>query len=579
MGTGYNPGQQVVVIPAATPTTPYILPNRGLGTSSSMAFDPNGNLDVLDSADGAVIQLAYGDAINLGNVNVGQSGLPVLFNFEFNAPVVLNGFRVVTQGDLSTEVVQTAGGSCTNGNHNTLPGGQPISPFFPYTCAEYYQGRPMYPGIRSSAIQVGTSNATILASMPVYQTGFAGAEVTYPLNAAITATGLQQPQAIVVSGLNNKVYVADTEAGKVFSITGLGGTALTPVSTGTITPKAPSALALDGAGNLYIADFDLAEVIVVPTTTGVAPSVLKTGGLLQHPIALAFDFLGNLYIGDAGPAAIDASASVPGYVVKLPVGGVAFKMKIPSVTIVFPQALATDPYTASLLIGDGGDPLGVGQVVQVSADGTSAGTGPVSGVTNPTGLAFDAAEDLYILDGVANTITVVPGPGNGTPHLLNFDNTTVKLSAASALAISAGGQSFLIANIGQGKTNNLVALNGNASTLSFGSVNFGSSSQPMTATEYNIGNLDLTLRTPFYTTSGFNLGFAVLGSSTCANRLVIGPSASCSINVQFTPRFIGNLSLDIKVQSNAYNSGVPVLLVQGTGTFGRAESRGKPDRR
>ena len=69
---------------------------------------------------------------------------------------------------------------------------------------------------------------------------------------------------------------------------------MTPVSTGTIAIQAPSALALDGAGNLFIADFNLGEVIEVPTTTGQAPSVvIQPGGLLQHPIALAFDFLGQ----------------------------------------------------------------------------------------------------------------------------------------------------------------------------------------------------------------------------------------------------------------------------------------------
>ena len=150
---------------------------------------------------------------------------------------------------------------------------------------------------------------------------------------------------------------------------------------------------------------------------------MNTGGLLDNPIALAFDYLGNLYIGDAGPGGLNADSSNPGYIVKVPVGGAPFKMTIPPINggsgpIIFPQALATDPYTAALLIGDGGNPgANAGQVVQVSANGSSAGTGPLVGVpnpTNPTGLAFDQAEDLYILDGTANTITVVPGPTSGT---------------------------------------------------------------------------------------------------------------------------------------------------------------------
>ncbi len=567
-GSGFNAGQQVVVIPAASPTTPYILPNTGIGTSSSMAFDPQGNLDVLDSADGAVIQLAYLNPTNLGNIDVGQTGSQILFNFEYNAPTTLRGFRIVTQGDTSTELIQANGGTCTNGKHMNLPGGGPlISPYFPYSCKEYFYGDPTYPGIRSSAIQVKGTGGTILASTPVYQTAFAGVEVTYPLNERTTATGLQQPQALAISGLNKTVYVADTQAGIVYSIGGLGGSTLTPVSTGTISIQAPSALALDGAGNLFIADFNLGEVIEVPTTSGLAPSVVNTGGLLQHPIAMAFDFLGNLYIGDAGPGGVDAGTGNPGFVVKLPAGAAPFKMNIPSVPIIFPQSLATDPYTAALLIGDGGDPSGVGQVVQVSADGASAGTGPVDGVTNPTGLAFDQAEDLYILDGTANTVTIVPGPQlPNVQYLLPFDNST--LSAASALAISAGGQSFVIANIGTGSSNNLVYLNGNASTLAFGGVKVGSQSQPMTAMENNIGNLDLTLKSPFYTTNGLNAAFSVLPSSNCGSGVVVAPSVPCTINVQFTPQFIGQTTQRLNVQSDGYNSGGPTLTLRGTGTAG-----------
>jgi sugar lactone lactonase YvrE len=96
-GTGpYNAGQQVLVIPALSPTTPYILPSSGLDSGASMAFDAHGNLDVLDSVDGAVLQLSSPNPVNLGNVFVGQAGSPVLFNFEFNAPVDLRGFRVLT---------------------------------------------------------------------------------------------------------------------------------------------------------------------------------------------------------------------------------------------------------------------------------------------------------------------------------------------------------------------------------------------------------------------------------------------------------------------------------------------------
>ena len=580
----YNAGEQVVIVPAASPTTPYILPNTGIGTSSSMAFDPSGNMDVLDSQDGAVIQLSSTKAVFMGNIFVGKTGLDVLFNFEFNAPANLRGFQVVTQGDVSSDLlVDTSNSNCAIGNHTNLggKGGPAISPYFPYSCNESYYGNPAFPGNRLSAIEPYGPGKKALASQAAYQTAFAGVEVIYPVAATATAINLQQPQALAISGLNKKVYVADTQAGKVYSTNGLGSAATTPVSTGTITLVSPTALALDGAGNLFIADANNfngtgAQIVEVPTTTGLAPSVLNTGGLLDNPIALAFDYLGNLYIGDAGPGGLNASSSNPGYIVKVPVGGAPFKMTIPPINggsgpIIFPQALATDPYTAALLIGDGGNPgAGAGQVVQVTANGSSAGTGPVNGVTNPTGLAFDQAEDLYILDGTANTITVVGGPTSGTtPWLLAFDNTT--LSSPSALAISAGGQSFVIANIGAGNSNSLVYLNGNSSTLAFGNVPVRTTSPTQTATVYNIGNLDLTLSSPYYSPSLAGFPFHVVGSSTCANNLVLRPSIPCTIDVQFAPIANIHSTQQLKVNSDGYNSGIPTLNLSGTGVLKGSE--------
>ncbi|MGC2400364.1 MAG: hypothetical protein WA510_11295 [Acidobacteriaceae bacterium] len=572
LGSGqYNPGEQIVEVPAASPATPFIIPNNGIGTASSLVLDTAGDLDVLVTGAptpgaGQVVQVNYANATNVGAINVGQAGPVIQFNFEFNAPTTLRGFRVVSQGDNSAELTAATGGNCTNGNHDTVGGGGPtVSPYYPYTCLGNYQGSPTYPGLRNVAILVRGANTTILGSTNVYEMGDGAAEVTYPLNAATTATNLQQPQALAISGLNNTLYIADTVGGKVYSTAGLAGTNLTPVSTGTITLQAPSALALDGAGNLFIADFNLGEVIEVPTATGLAPFVvIAPGGLLQHPIALTLDFLGNLYVGDAGPGGVNAGSSSPGYVVKLAAGATTpVKLPIPAgISIVFPQALVTNPYTAQLFIGDGGDPSGVGGVFEVSPDGSVGSPVALNNVTDPTGLTFDPAGSLYVLDGVANTITV-DQIAVGTPqYLVNFDNSS--LSGASTMAMSAGGQSFVIANIGNGTTNNLLRLNGNRSTLAFGGVTVGQSST-LEATEYNIGNTNLTLASQFYTTNGPNNSFSLAGSSTCGNNVTLGAGSACTIDVVFQPVGSGLTTQQIVVNSNAYNSGVPILTVRGTG--------------
>ena len=545
-----------------------------------MAFDPSGNLDVVafTGTAGQVVQFAFVSPVNLGSIAIDQNGTQVSYNFGFNAPFTFEGFKFLTQGDTSTEIVQAAGGTCTTGKHTTLPGGPTISAINPYICQNAFYGVPTFPGKRTSSIELKGKAGAILDSTLVYATGLGGAEITYPLNTTATAVNLEQPQAVAVSGLNHKVYVADFEAAVVYSTNGVAGATLTPVSTSPITLSGPAALAVDGAGNLYIGDFNLGEVIKVPIPTGGTPTVINTGGLVQHPLAITFDQQGNLYIGDAGSGGIFADSANPGYVVKVPVGGTPFKLTTPSVSVVFPQALAADPTKSVLWIGDGGDPSSVGQVVQVAFNGSSASAFPVADVTNPTGLGFDTADDLYVLDGTANTITVVPpASADVAPHLVEFNNSL--LASASAMGMSAGGQSFIIANIGAGSSNSLVYIDGNRSTLLFGDVKVGTPSPVQTATEYNIGDSPITLSNPFYTTNVSNTAFAVLPSSTCSAGVVLKPSQSCTLNVQFTPTALGSTSQDITVQSNAYNpgapSGAPILRVAGTGSGGGAIKHSK----
>jgi sugar lactone lactonase YvrE len=570
---------QVFEIPEGSPTTPYIIPSTGLVGATDMALDPSGNLDVVEIGNGGgtsglVTQLDYQNAINMGSAPVYVSGTvtpgpAIPFNFEFNAATTLAGFKAVTLGDpgAANDVVSAGSGSCVNQALGSVSAAEP------YICEKPFETVPRYTGTRVSAIQVSGPSSSVLASSPVYESGTSGAQITYPLTATTTATPLSSPQGVAISGFNSTVYVADYGSGFVYSAGGLTGATLTQLPTGNITLVAPSAVALNGEGDLYVADFGLSpgttgKVIVVPTTTGKAPSVVNTGTLLQHPISLAVDYLGNIYIGDAGVDGDAATSSNPGYVVKVPRNGVAAKMTIPSpAPIIFPQALATDGTNGNLYVGDGGDSAtAIGQVVEVSANGTTATTVAFpnqTAPTNPTGLSVDAAENLYVLDGKVSTITVVPVSGNNAYQVgyVNPLSATPALAAPSALAMSAGAQSFVIANIGA-SVNSLVYLNGNSSTLAFSTVKTGTSPS-LPATVYNIGNATFKLGKPTET----GAGFTILNSTTCFNGLTLGTSNSCAINVQFSPTKVQGYSGTIAVPSNAYNNGVPVLNLSGTGSL------------
>jgi sugar lactone lactonase YvrE len=564
-----NLGQQVLEIPAGSQSTPYVIPSSNLQNLNGMTMDPQGNLDMVGvntgflNFSGYITQLNFSNPVGMGAVRVSGTGSGVLFNFEFNAVNTLAGFRAVTIGDPGPKNSDVVDGS--NGNCPKIPTSTSVTQ--PYTCSQTFQATPQYTGMRESAIQAQGPKSSILSSTPVYETGLSAAQITYPLDSSTTALGLIEPQGITASGFDQTVYVADLANGAVYSLSGLGGSSPQPVSTGGIALQAPSAVAMNGEGDLFIADFNLGEVVVVPTTTGKAPYVLNTGNLLQHPIALALDFLGDLYIGDSGPDGDSASSTAPGYVVEVPYNGSAFTLPTPGVNVIFPEALAADSISGNLLIGDGGDAsTGIGQIVSVPANGGKASVVVVTGATAPTdpsGLTFDAAENLYVLDGVANTITVVPP--SGASYLLNFEGSA--LAAPSAMVSSAGSQSFVIANIGGGSSNSLVYLNGNSSTLAFGNQALKNQSQTMTATVANIGNQTMTLSKPnYYKLVNANAAFSVLGSSTCSGGDSLTSSTTCSINVQFDPTVAGAQGEKLTISSNAYNSGTPVSTFNGTGT-------------
>jgi sugar lactone lactonase YvrE len=584
--SGFNApsGEQVIEVPNASPTvqsTPYIIPTLNLETGGGMALDLNGNLDVtevgtngffgVNANTGLVTQLDFLNPVYLGAANVyGNNGIGVTFNFEFNSNTTFSGFTSVTVGDSANnnDVIQVPtqrfGSPTGNCQTQKLTG---LTAYQPYICYQNFETTPQYVGTRASAIQVKGSGSTILSSSPVYELGNAAAQIAYPLDVTTTPLGLVQPQGVAISGFNNEVYIADLAGGKVYSINGLTGSKPTAVFTGASNSatalSAPSAVAMNGEGDLYIADFNLGEVIVVPTTTGIAPYVLNTGTVqLQHPISLAFDELGDLYIGDSGADGDGATGSTPGFVVVVPYNASAFKLALNGVSIIFPQALAINSINGDLLIGDGGDGSSGSQIVQVTPAGAAS---VLATPANPTGLSFDAAGNLYILDGTANTITEVYT--NGTSALLAIANPSA-LSYPSALASSAGAQSFVVANLGGGTANNLVYLNGNSVSFAFGSQANNSISVSQTAAVANIGNQSLTLSNSGYYNPKPIPGFGLGTTTTCANGDAFTSLTSCLFAVAFEPtsKYTGAQSEQVTINSNAYNSGIPAINLTGTGT-------------
>ena len=164
-------------------------------------------------------------------------------------------------------------------------------------------------------IDAATGNMTTLAA-----NGLLGSSGTALLN---------QPSDVLVDPHGN-LYIADTGNHLVRFVTMDTGVITTVAGNPAITPfepsnigdggpatqaalDSPTALALDGDGNLYVADAGDSRIREISARTGIISTVAGTGvagytgdsvpattAELNHPTGVAVDLAGNLYISDSG---------------------------------------------------------------------------------------------------------------------------------------------------------------------------------------------------------------------------------------------------------------------------------------
>lgn len=214
-------------------------------------------------------------------------------------------------------------------------------------------------------------------------TGTSGAPTTGPA----ASSELSHPTGVAVDA-NKNVYIADTGNNDVEEVSGgtlrviagqgPGGGGLPTAGTATASAlNVPQGVAVDGSGDVYIADTanNDVEEIAGGQLTIVAGSSLGTQGTptagpaansdLNHPTGLAVDGNGNLYIADTGNDEIE----------KVTEGG-----------------------TLSVFAGTG------------TANFPTPGPATASDLDLPTGVATDGAGNVYIADNSdGDTEEVTPG--------------------------------------------------------------------------------------------------------------------------------------------------------------------------
>lgn len=232
----------------------------------------------------------------------------------------------------------------------------------------------------------------------------------------------------------------------------------------------PAGTAVDAAGNLYIADAENHRVRRV-SPGGTVTTVAGSGGILfsgdggqataatlYRPSSVAVDAAGNLYIADTFNDRI--RRVTPGGVISTVAGGgtsAADGVAATAARLVLPSAVAVDgngdlyltDYTNRVRRVSGGI---ITTVAGTGTYGTAGdeGSALAAHLAGPNGLALDSAGNLYVADGSrirrfrpGGTITTVAGtltPGAGGDGGLA---TAAGLNYPTGLAVSSAGALFI----------------------------------------------------------------------------------------------------------------------------------------
>jgi uncharacterized protein (TIGR03437 family) len=252
---------------------------------------------------------------------------------------------------------------------------------------------------------------------------------------AATSAQLNSPSGIAVDSAGNW-YIADTANNRIRKVTPKG---VISTVAGTGAPaklNGPRGVAIDSSSNLYLADTGN-NVVRKITPAGVSTSI---DSQLNNPVSVAVDNTGSVYVADSGNNRI---------VRVTPAGTASTFAKIDS-----PLAVAVDA-AGNVVVAD------ATQIWTVASDGTL--TSLITGLSSPGAMVFASDGSLMIADTGANVIrqlsttgvlTVTAGvgtagfSGDGGPAL------SAQLNSPSGIAIGLNG-TILIADSGSNRIRSL----------------------------------------------------------------------------------------------------------------------------
>jgi len=332
---------------------------------------------------------------------------------------------------------------------------------------------------KSSSSNSNSSTAIVIT--------LAGSGAQGKVNGTGTAASFNTPLGVAVDATGN-VYVADwlnqlirkiSTAGNVSTLAGSGVQGATNGEGTAASFNSPYGVAVDAAGNVYVADAVnglIRKISPAGNVSTLAGSGVQgatngegTAASFFHPWGVAVDAAGNVYVADNGNNLI-RKISPAGVVSTLAGSGVLGNTNGIGTAASFnsPQGVAVDA-AGNVYVGDQGSNLirkispagAVSTLAGSGVSGNSNGTGTAASFNNPTGVAVDAAGNVYVADqtnelirkispaGAVSTLagSGVSGNSNGTGTAASFNHPAGVTVDATGNVYVADTQNNLIRKI------------------------------------------------------------------------------------------------------------------------------------